>query len=101
MANSIAAHRTPVPAQQHCQESVSAPGAQNASSFLYLFRNRLDNCTGDRQFHWAILPIAHNLERDLGICQAAHLLYGLIECQSLNWLVIEMGDNVIRLDPSL
>jgi hypothetical protein len=47
------------------------------------------------------LPVADNLERNLSICRTAYLFYGLIKCQPLNWLVIEMGDNVIRLDPSL
>ena len=46
-------------------------------------------------------PLRMNLQPDLGVDRAAHLLDGLVEREALHRLVIEMGDDVARQDAGL
>ncbi len=45
-----------------------------------------------------VLTLADDLELDLGVDRAAHLLDGLVESQALHRLVVEIGDDVIGHD---
>src|SRR5205085_6413478 len=61
-------------------------------------RAHADDIAGDRYFDRLVLPLAHDLELDLGVDGPAHLLDRLIERESLHRLIIEMRDDVIRHD---
>ena len=45
--------------------------------------------------------LAHDLEPDLGVDRAAHLLDRLVQREALHLLVVEMGDDVVRHDAGL
>ena len=64
-------------------------------------RAHADDVARDRDLDRLVLALAHDLELDLGIDRAAHLLDRLVEGQALHRLVVEMGDDVVRHDAGL
>jgi hypothetical protein len=55
----------------------------------------LDDPSGNYQFDWGVVPFASNPNFNLGIGLTTHLFDHLIERQSLDRHVIEMGDDII------
>src|SRR5262245_40638346 len=64
-------------------------------------RAHLDARAGDRDLDRLVLALAHDLEFDLGVFRAAHLLDRLIGGGPLHRLVVEMRDNVVGHDAGL
>ena len=64
-------------------------------------RAHADDVARDRHLDRLVLALAHDLELDLGVHRAAHLLDRLVEGQPLHRLVVEMGDDVVGHDPGL
>src|SRR6266446_3408306 len=61
----------------------------------------LDARAGDGNLDRLFLPLAHDLELDLGVLRPAHLLDRLVEGEPLHRLVIEVRDDVVGHDPGL
>ena len=64
-------------------------------------RAHADDVARDRHLDRLVLALAHDLELDLGVHRAAHLLDRLIEGEALHRLVVEMGDDVVGHDAGL
>src|SRR5262245_3943519 len=64
-------------------------------------RAHLDARAGDGDLDGLVLALAHDLEFDLRVLRAAHLLDRLIEGEPLHRLVVEMRDDVVGHDAGL
>src|SRR5262245_56651335 len=64
-------------------------------------RAHLDARAGDGDLDRLVLPLAHDLEFDLGALRAAHLLDRLVEGEPLHRRVVEMRDDVVGHDAGL
>src|SRR6266487_1876964 len=64
-------------------------------------RAHLDARAGDGDLDRLVLALAHDLEFDLGVLRAAHLLDRLVEGEPLHRLVVEMRDDVVGHDAGL
>ena len=58
-----------------------------------------DLLAGDRHREAAVLVLAVDGERDLGVRLAAHALHGIAQRQPLHHRLVDLGDQVIRLEP--
>src|SRR6516225_7390148 len=61
----------------------------------------LDARAGDGDLDRLVLALAHDLELDLGVLRAAHLLDRLVEGEPLHRRVVEVRDDVVGHDPGL
>src|SRR6516225_7375681 len=64
-------------------------------------RTHLNARAGDGDLNRLVLALAHDLELDLGVFRAAHLLDRLIEGEPLHRLVVEVRDDVVSHDAGL
>src|SRR6266498_1521961 len=64
-------------------------------------RAHLNARAGDGDLDRLVLALAHDLEFDLGVLRAAHLLDRLVEGEPLHRLVVEMRDDVVGHDAGL
>ena len=64
-------------------------------------RAHLDARAGDGDLDRLVLALAHDLEFDLGVLRAAHLLDRLVEGEPLHRLVVEVRDDVVGHDAGL
>jgi hypothetical protein len=58
-------------------------------------RAHADDVAGDRYLDRLVGALAHDLEPDLGVHRAAHLLDRLVQREALHGFVVEMGDDVV------
>jgi hypothetical protein len=64
-------------------------------------RAHADDVARERDVDRLVLALAHDLQLDLGVDRAAHLLDRLVEGEALHRLVVEMGDDVVGHDAGL
>ena len=64
-------------------------------------RLRADLLAGDHHIEGAVLFFAENRQTDLGVGLAAHAFDRFIESQTLDHGVVDLGDQIIRLEPGL